>query len=247
MVGDFDSLALGEKAMTDALAYMRCSGMSQVSGDTWDRQEAAINKYAAANDIVIVEWYRDEGVSGTTELENRPGLAACLERIENNGVKVILVESSDRLARDAMVSELIIREAQKHGGTVLTASGVNLTEGGDSNPTAALIRGVLALIAEFDKRVIVLKLRAARDRQKAKTGRCEGVKPFGHDPERPDEADTLAILLHLEKVYMDAEELADHLNEKGFPTRSGAPWRASTIRKIVKREESSNPVPEKAS
>lgn len=244
MVGDFDSLALGEEAMTDALAYMRCSGMSQVSGDTWDRQEAAINKYAAANDLVIVDWYRDEGISGTTELENRPGLAACLERIENNGVKVILVESSDRLARDAMVSELIVREAQKHGGTILTASGVNLTDGGDSNPTAALIRGVLALIAEFDKRVIVLKLRAARDRQKAKTGRCEGEKPYGM---RTGEELILAEILRLRSNYWDAVTIANHLNSTGIKTRSGRTWRASTIRKILARERTSNPVPEKAS
>lgn len=230
--------------MTDALAYMRCSGMSQVSGDTWDRQQAAINKYAAANDLVIVEWYRDEGISGTTELENRPGLAACLERIENNGVKVILVESSDRLARDAMVSELIIREAQKHGGTVLTASGVNLTEGGDSNPTAALIRGVLALIAEFDRRVITLKLRAARIRIKAKTGRCEGVKPFGT---LPDESETLNAILNMDKGRMPADYIANLLNSARTPTRSGKPWRASTIRKILARERTSNPVPEKAS
>lgn len=234
--------------MTDALAYMRCSSRGQVDGDTWDRQEAAINKYAAANDLVIVDWYRDEGISGTTELENRPGLAACLERIENNGVKVILVESSDRLARDAMVSELIVREAQKHGGTILTASGVNLTDGGDSNPTAALIRGVLALIAEFDKRVIVLKLRAARDRQKAKTGRCEGVKPFGHDPERPEEAKTLREIIRLKEAGIMSVAIAEYLNQRGMgPREKNGVWRPSTLRKIINRERTSNPVPEKAS
>lgn len=230
--------------MTDALAYMRCSSRGQVDGDTWDRQEAAINKYAAANDLVIVDWYRDEGISGTTELENRPGLAACLERIENNGVKVILVESSDRLARDAMVSELIVREVQKHGGTILTASGVNLTDGGDSNPTAALIRGVLALIAEFDKRVIVLKLRAARARQKAKTGRCEGEKPYGM---RLGEEKTLNAILNMFAMNHNADSIAENLNNFGPKSRSGKPWRPSTIRKILARERSSNPVPEKAS
>lgn len=230
-----------------AVSYLRVSSTSQLQGDGFSRQREAIHKYAAANDYEIVQEFADEGVSGTTELENRPGLAACLERIENNGVKVILVESSDRLARDAMVSELIVREAQKHGGTILTASGVNLTDGGDSNPTAALIRGVLALIAEFDKRVIVLKLRAARDRQKAKTGRCEGVRGFGRDPKRPEERDTL-ITINLGIAHgQNPEQIASWLNQKGILTRSGAPWRASTIRKIGKREENSNPVSEKAS
>jgi hypothetical protein len=75
---------------------------------------------------------------------------------------------------------------------MLTASGVNLTDGGDDNPTAALIRGILALMSEWERRVThMLKLRAARQRKKAQTGRGEGIYPFGHDPKRPEEKVTL--------------------------------------------------------
>ena len=48
--------------MTPAVAYMRCSGLGQVSGDTWDRQLAAIRTYAEAHDIEILGEYRDQGV-----------------------------------------------------------------------------------------------------------------------------------------------------------------------------------------
>jgi DNA invertase Pin-like site-specific DNA recombinase len=222
--------------MTTAIAYMRCSGQSQIEGDTWDRQSEAITRYAAAHDIEVLDWYRDEGISGKTELDNRPGLAACLERIENNGVKLLLTESADRLARDAMVSEIIVRQFQKVGGVIITASGVNLTEGDDSNPTAALIRGVLALIAEFDRRVIVLKLRAARQRKKKATGRCEGRRPFGANDQ---EKHALRCMRSLRLAGMTYQRIAEQLNSQSVPTRHGGVWSAATIQKILVREEMS--------
>jgi len=217
--------------MTAAVVYMRCSSRGQDSGDTWDRQLAAVKLYAETHNIEIVDEYRDV-ITGKTDLDDRPGLAACLERVENNGVKLVLIESADRLARDAMVLELSIREFKKYGATVMTASGVNLTEGGDDNPTAGLIRGILALIAEFDRRVIVLKLRAARQRQKAKNGRCEGIRPFGT---LPREAETLRFIIGQHRCGVKSEDIAERLNFNNFPSRSGKPWRASVIRKIIAR------------
>jgi DNA invertase Pin-like site-specific DNA recombinase len=220
--------------MTDAVGYMRCSGEANVFGETWARQETAINKYAEANDIRIVEWFRDEYVPGKTELKNRPGLAACLARVESNCVKLVLVESADRLARDAMVSEIIVREFQKSGVRVISASGgVDLTAGDDSNPTAKLVRQILAAVAEFDRCVIVLKLRAARERLRQTNGKCEGRKPYGT---RPGEEFVLATIIELSKKLL-SDEIADYLNKEGCLTRYKMPWKGSTIRKILNRHE----------
>lgn len=218
-----------------AVAYMRCSGFGQVDGDTWDRQLSAIQKYARANEIEIVDQYRDEGVSGKTELEGRAGLAACLERVENNGVKLVLVESADRLARDAMVGEIIIRQFQKAGCTVISASGgVNLTEGDDSNPTSKLIRQILASVAEFDRCVTVLKLKAAKERIRAKGERCEGRKPFGSHPDRPEEKETLALMISL-SATQNAQQIAEELNGRGITSRSGGKFFPNTVRRILAR------------
>src|SRR5208282_3597608 len=181
--------------MTDAVGYMRCSGEA-FEGETWSRQEDAINRYAKANDIQIVEWFRDEAVPGKTELKNRPGLAACMVRVESNCIKLVLVESSDRLARDSMISELIMREFQKHGVTVISASGgVDLTAVDDSNPTAKLVRQILAAVAEFDRCMIVLKLRAARERIRASGKKCDGRKEYGFRPGEPE------ILATIQKLW----------------------------------------------
>lgn len=221
--------------MISAVLYMRCSGMGQVEGDTWDRQQLACQKYAAANDIEIVAVYRDEGVSGKTELEGRSGLAACLERVESNGVKLVIVESADRLARDSMIAEVIVRQFQKAGVRVLAASGgVDLTAGDDSNPTAKLIRQILASVAEFDRCVTVLKLRAARERKKAKTGRCEGRKPMGHYPGEQETLDTI-LAMHGSNPPASPSVIAFYLNARQIPTRHGKRWHAGTVSKILRR------------
>jgi len=218
---------------THAVIYMRCSGMGQVIGDTWDRQQSACRKYAEANEIEIVAEYRDEGLSGKTELEGRAGLAACLERVENNGVKLVIVESADRLARDSMIAELIVRQFQKAGVRVIAASGgVDLTAGDDSNPTAKLIRQILASVAEFDRCVTVLKLRAARERKKAKTGRCEGRLPYGM---LPGEADVLYRITEMHRLHTKPSAIAWCLNETKTPTRHGLKWHSATIHKILTR------------
>ena len=105
-----------------------------------------------------------------------------LDHIEANGIQIVLVERADRLARDMMVGEVILGQFRDLGVSVIAAdSGVDLTTG-DDDPTRILIRQVLGAVSQFEKSVIVLKLRAARERTKRKTGRCEGRKPYGYYP-----------------------------------------------------------------
>ena len=70
---------------------------------------------------------------GTKDLESQPGLAVLLDRIETNGVKVVIVERADRLARDLTVSEVISPNAQA-GAKVITADGADLSSAAD-DPT----------------------------------------------------------------------------------------------------------------
>jgi len=233
-------VARPRKSTTPAVAYMRCSGLGQNDGDTWDRQEAAISKYARGADLAVADgdWFRDVGVSGTKDLDSRPGLAALLDRIESNGVRVVLVENATRLARDLMVSEVILAQLRDAGCRVIACdSGHDLIDDADDDPTRRLIRQVLGAVAEFDRRVTVLKLRAARERIRRRSGRCEGRKPYGS---RPGEAAIIARIreLHRKPHGHERRSLADIariLNDEGVPTRTGKPWSKSTLHQIIGR------------
>jgi DNA invertase Pin-like site-specific DNA recombinase len=222
-----------------ALAYLRVSGKGQINKDGFPRQRESIRKYAKANSLEIVAEYRDEGVSGTKELEDRQGLAALLDHIESNGVQIVLVERADRLARDLMVSEVILGQFRDLGVSVISVdSGIDLTTG-DDDPTRTLIRQVLGAVSQFEKSVIVLKLRAARERTKRKTGRCEGRKPYGYYPGEGKIIERIKELYrkpHGEK-RMGFGTIARKLNEEGILTRSGVPWSDTQIKSILARKK----------
>jgi len=230
---------MAKRTKKRALAYLRVSGKGQIKKGGFPRQRDAIRKYAKANSLEIVGEYRDEGVSGTKELERRQGLATLLDHIESNGIQIVLVERADRLARDLMVSEVILGQFRDLGVSVIAAdSGVDLTAG-DDDPTRTLIRQVLGAVSQFEKSIIVLKLRAARERTKLKTGRCEGRKPYGYYPGEDK------IIKRIKELYrkphgekrMGCRAIARKLNEEGIPTRSGVPWSNTQVRSILARKK----------
>lgn len=220
---------------TKAVSYLRVSGKGQVEGDGFPRQRTAIAKFAKAAKFDLVEEFRDEGVSGTKDLEGRPGLAALLDRIETNGVKVVIVERADRLARDLMVSEVILDQLTQAGAKVLTADGADLSSAED-DPTRTLIRQVLSAVAQFDKSVTVLKLRAARERLRRKGKRVEGRKPYGF---RPDERVILDRMRQMRQrprgERPSYETIAAQLNADGRTTRYGKAWTRAGVFQVLSR------------
>jgi DNA invertase Pin-like site-specific DNA recombinase len=223
--------------MAQAVAYLRVSGQGQIDGDGFDRQTDAIRAYARKARLRIADedWFRDAGVSGTRELENRPALAALLDRVESNGVRIVIVERADRLARDLMVSEIILSKFREAGVKVFSADGVELTA--DDDPARGLIRQVLAAVAEYDKRVTVLKLRAARERIRRRGETCEGRKPYGH---HPAEQDVVALMKQLRRKTPKGPRrsyaaIAEELNARDIPTRTGGKWQPRTVCGILSR------------
>jgi DNA invertase Pin-like site-specific DNA recombinase len=223
-----------------ALAYLRVSGLGQVDGDGFERQSQAVTAYAKHAGLTIVETYRDEGISGKKDLEHRPRLAALLDRVQTNGVRIVLVERADRIARDLLISETILGQLRTRGVKVFDSEGVELTAA-DGDATRKLIRQVLGAVAEFDRDVTVQKLRAARERVRARDGRCEGRRPYGS---------TSAEKIVLERVRslrrygspikgrkLSFAKIAATLNSERVPTRTGSSWQPSTVYGVLEGNE----------
>lgn len=229
-------MSTSTKSGTKAVTYLRVSGASQVEGDGFPRQRETCAAYAAAHSIEIVDEYRDEACSGCTEADAREAFGAMVERIAGNGVRLVLVERADRLARDLIVSETLLATLRKLGVRVVEAcSGIELTDASD--PSRILVRQVLGAVAEFNRRELVGKLKGARRRKRTATGRCEGRKPYG---EREGEEAGLARVLSLvTKERVSLRAAAATLNAEGVPTRSGKPWQAGSVASVVNTAASS--------
>jgi DNA invertase Pin-like site-specific DNA recombinase len=213
--------------MKKAYAYLRVSGKGQVKGDGFPRQLQAIKAYSAANGIKVVRVFKEEGVAGAKESMDRPAWAEMMTTLLANGVKTIIIEKLDRLARDLMVQEATIADLAKNGFTLISVAEPDLMA---SDPTRILMRQMLGAVAQYDKSQIVLKLRGARMRKRATEGRCEGRKPFGRD-----EAERAAIermkVLRADGLAFD--RIAERLNTEGVSTRTGKRWHGVVINRIL--------------
>lgn len=211
-----------------AFAYLRVSGKGQVEGDGFPRQLEAIEKYAASSDIEIEGVYRDD-VTGTAGGPDRPAWVDMVAAILNNGVRTIIVEKLDRLARQQGLQEYMLYDMQKRGISVLSTHEDDLDT---DDPTRVLFRQLMGGIAQYEKSMIVLKLRGARRRVRAATGRCEGRKPYGS---KDGEVGTLSLMHELRRGGATIQSIADHLNASGVPTRGGESWKVGTISQILGR------------
>jgi DNA invertase Pin-like site-specific DNA recombinase len=211
-----------------AFVYLRVSGKSQVDGDGFPRQIAAIKSYAAAHSIRIARIFRESGVPGTKDLEQRPALQELLMALHSNGVKYVLIEKLDRLARDLMVQETIISDMRKHGFEIISVSEPDLCS---DDPSRKLMRQIFGSIAEYEKSMLVLKLRGAKLRWKARTGLREGRKPYGS---RPGEPEIIERMKQMRKNGYAVDAIASKLNVEEVKPRAGKKWYATSVYRILK-------------
>lgn len=225
--------------MKNAVAYLRVSGASQVEGNGFDRQLMACHGYAALHGMSMTEVFREEAISGTTTVEQRPAFQELVAYMLENNITTLLVERLDRLARElAIQQQLIMYLAAKQLQLISCDTGENITEAVMSDPMRRAMVQIQGIFAELDKSMIVAKLRKGRERTKVVTGRCEGRKPFGRNPKAPEERETLERILDLRALGHTSDYIANYLNARSVPTRSSARWRGTTVAKIMRREAS---------
>src|SRR5262245_4159021 len=136
------------KKRVEAIAYLRTSSATNVGADKHSdkRQREAIQAFAKSAGFVIVGEVYDAAVSGSDEVQARPGFAAMLERIKGNGVRTIVVETANRFARDLIVQETGHRMLREQGIEVIAADSPSSFV--DDGPTATLVRQVLGAVAQ---------------------------------------------------------------------------------------------------
>jgi len=216
--------------MQKAYGYLRVSSKGQLRGDGPERQRDKIKQYCRANNMEIVDWF-EESETGTKE--ERFQFARLMVDLEKNSreVRTVVIERLDRLARDVMVQEGMIRDFRKMDVQLISVDeGLELAS---SDPSRKLIRQMFGAIAEYDKDMLVLRLRAARLRKRLKAGKCEGAKAYGEDsPEEQHLIRRIRLLRRRRKGKhpgMTYKQIADLLNEEGIRTKKGKEWRAQSV------------------
>ncbi|WP_226739974.1 recombinase family protein [Microvirga lenta] len=221
------------KALTQAVAYLRTSSTANVGADkdSDKRQRAAIQDFASRDGFRIEAEFYDPGVSGADPIESRPGFAALLDKIEGNGVRVVIVEDPSRFARDLVTQELGILALIERGVRVLTSTGDDLTNTDD--PFKVAMRQIAGAFAQLEKARLVSKLRVARERKRATGTKVEGRKSYS---EINPAMVALAKKLHrypVNKRQRTLQEVSSELAKAGFLTSTGKRYSPAAISKMV--------------
>ena len=217
----------GKRVQT--VAYIRTSSAANVGADkdSDKRQRAAIAAFARRSGFE----FNDAAVSGADPIDTRPGFAELLDRIEDNGVRTVIVEDASRFARELMTQELGILALIRRGVRVLTANGDDLTDSTD--PSRKMMRQIAGAFHEYEKAPLIAKLKAARERKRAAVGKCEGRKSWAEiNPELVREAKRLRRRSpkgHQRSLRDVAAELA----KLGFLNERGAPFSASSVQSMI--------------
>jgi DNA invertase Pin-like site-specific DNA recombinase len=225
-IGTFP-LAIASKAV----AYFRTSSETNVGDDkdSLKRQRAAVRAYAARAGYQVIAEYSDDGVKGADPVDQRPGFAAMLAHIAGNGVRTIIVETSSRFARDLIVAETGWRFLQDAGITLIAADSPDAFLG----PTGTMVRQILGAVSQFEKAALVAKLKGARDRKKAATGKCGGRHSY---QERDGEMVALAKKLARYPVNgrrRSLREVAAELEANGHVAASGKRYAATAVQGMI--------------
>jgi len=227
---------MGNKAMAvkgkqvEAVAYLRTSSATNVGADrdSDKRQRAAIEGYAKANGYQLVGEFYDAAVSGADPIADRKGFSDMLDRIAGNGARTILVESPDRFARDLAVQLAGHDHLRSLGITLIPASSPDFFI--EDTPTAVLVRQVLGAIAQFEKATTVAKLKAARQRKKERTGKCEGRK--SHAEINPEMV-AIAKGLRRRKRGNSLRAIAADLAARGYVNANGKEFSAASAASML--------------
>lgn len=219
--------------------YIRVSSKKQVDGDGPERQAQAISAFCKSQGLVLERTYSDS-ISGTVDGLDRPELAELLrfvdtmQELAQPAIRGIVVERMDRLARDLMVSEVLLAECRKRGLVVYAADQgtlLNMAEDG-GDPTRVLIRQIMGALSQWEKTMLVRKLKSSRDRIRARGERCEGVKPYGHTGAELKVID-IAKSLWGQYPHPTWQQIATFLNAGQMGTRKGLPWTWDNVRKTL--------------
>jgi site-specific DNA recombinase len=147
------------------IGYARVSTDNQANEGTIEIQLHALREYAALNGHELVDTFTDEGVSGG--LEHRPGLSLLFEYLdEHDDVDGVLIFKLDRLARDLMIQENLIRDFEKKGKRIISTKEPDLDS---KDATRVFIRQILGSVSQYEKAIITMRLSGGRH-NKARKG-----------------------------------------------------------------------------
>ncbi|MEG6615341.1 recombinase family protein [Peptococcaceae bacterium 1198_IL3148] len=242
--------------------YCRVSSEDQQERGTIENQIEFAKKYCDLHQLDIVEWFKDDGITGTLPLEMRPEGKRALEDAKAKKFDLLLIYKIDRLGRSARVILNAVYDLEQHGIKIRS-----MTEPFDTgDPNGRFLLTILAGVADLERENILSRMWHGANRA-AKAGKwLGGIVPYGYlvnddgylevnNNPLPglnmSEADVIKLIFKLvaEQGYSTIK-VADYLNSLSIPTHyakddrkmqrgkrkvnTSGIWRPNKVQRILK-------------
>ena len=225
------------KMRQKVVGYMRTSTKTNVgeNKDSDKRQLRTIKNFCKAQDFNLVETFYDKNISGTKPLNERPELLNAVDYCVENNIEIIVVEHSDRFARELVVQETIKLKLNLKNIRVICCDNLDFDGG-------TLFRQISGAINQHNKELLVERLRVSRIskreenyKKKIKTlqgvGKCEGA-PQHYLNEDHNMIKIIKKLRNQDK--WSYRQIAKYMNiEYGMVNQNDNMLHASQVKRIV--------------
>jgi DNA invertase Pin-like site-specific DNA recombinase len=221
-------------------AYLRVSTDRQAEeGLGLVAQDKAIRALLRERRVKPSRFYEDRGVSGA--VEDRPALSDLLQAVGPGDV--VVVARLDRLARDLLTQEVLLRDIRQRGADVVSCSSAESDYLRDDphDPTRKLIRQVLGAVSEFERALIKLRLQRGRAIKGEHGGYAYGSPPYGFRAEggallaEPEEQEAIRLAVDLRNQGRSLREVGIALMHAGHASKRGGPWHPTTVARLLSR------------
>jgi DNA invertase Pin-like site-specific DNA recombinase len=210
-----------------AIAYLRVSTQEQGrDGLGADGQRAKVTEACSSRGWELVDVATD--VASGKSTNGRPAFQAALERLDAGDADVLVVSKLDRLSRSMLDFATLVERARSNGWTIVALDlGVDT-----STPSGEMLAGVIALFAQYERRLIGERTKDAL--AQAKERGIHVGRPAGSSPIPAETRQRMLAMRYSDRLSF--AEIARRMDAGGIPTASGSRWSPEVIRRICLRE-----------
>ena len=228
--------------MKKAVAYMRVSTVGQAGDDAFglDAQREQIVAYCKTNDIQIVDWFIDEGVSGANE--HKPGLDAIIAGAATNPpVEMVITAKTDRVSRKVEYYYAYKIKLQAVGLSIVSVA----EDFGRDSMFTPMLEALTAAVAEVERGMITARTTGGRKVKASRGGYSGGRTPYGYVVDKniggmvidEEQAKIVRFIFDMKKKGFTFQRIVDELNSCGYKTKSGGKWPISSVQVILGNEQ----------
>jgi site-specific DNA recombinase len=230
--------AISKKSLSTGI-YVRVSTEEQAQeGFSIRGQMEKLKTYALLKEWDIYDIYADEGISGKN-IVDRPAINRLMADVESGKINNVLVFKVDRLTRSTKNLLELVELFEEYNCTFNS-----LTESIDTDsPSGRMFLKIIGIFAEFERENLIARVKMGLER-KVKEGYtiANHSISYGYYKEPKQRVQNV----HLEEAEIIKEifslyayqnysmnRIAQELNLREIPTKTGVSWGSATIRAIL--------------